>query len=287
VGANVSVDELFGYKVIAFLGQGARSKLYAVKDRGNGETYALKHVVYDERMGDKDDRFLRQVVNEYTTLREIEHPSLRRVIALKRLTPLFQVTEVALVLELIDSATIEEEPPRMLGEYLRIFSEVAEGLAHLHSHKFVHADMKLGNIMLPSPEPTPHCSKIIDLGQSCKSGTIKERTQGSPGYMAPEQAAREPITEQTDIYNFGATMYRALVRNYAETVLVPGEKKPRRPEQVPASMPPAERVPGLDSDLSDLVMECLQLQPHRRPRSMTVVAEALRRIEASSTNMAV
>ncbi len=287
MGANVSVDELFGYKVIAFLGQGARSRLYAVKDRVSGDTYALKHVVYDERMGDKDDRFLKQVVNEYTTLREIEHPSLRRVIALKRLTPLFQVTEVALVLELIDSATLEEEPPKSLKEYLRVFTEVADGLAHLHGKGFVHADMKLGNIMLPTPEPSSHCSKIIDLGQSCKIGTVKERTQGSPGYMAPEQAAKDPVTEQTDLYNFGALMYRALVRDYAETVLVPGEKRPRRPEQVPATMPPADRVAGLDGDLSDLVMECLHLQQHRRPKSMIVVAEELRRLEASARDMAV
>lgn len=287
MGANAIADELFGYKVVAFLGEGARSKLYAVKDRGSGDTYALKHVIYDERMGDKDDRFLKQVVNEYSTLKEVEHPAIRRVIALKRLTPLFQVTEVALVLELIDSATIEEEPPKNLKQYLQIFADVADGLAHIHERGFVHGDMKLGNIMLPTPEPNAHCAKIIDLGQSCKAGTVKERTQGSPGYMAPEQAAREPITQWTDLYNFGATMYRALVHDYPETVLVPGEKKPRRPEQVPATMPPADRVPGLDSDLSDLVMDCLQLQATRRPKSMRAVADQLRSIKASARDMAV
>ncbi len=281
------VEELFGYKVIAFLGQGARSKLYAVKDRHSGDTYALKHVVYDERMGDKDDRYLKQVINEYTTLKAVDHPNIRRMIALKRLTPLFQVTEVGLVLELIDSATIEEEPPKLLREYLHIFTQIADGLAHVHECGFVHADMKLGNIMLPTSGANATGAKLIDFGQSCKIGTVKERTQGSPGYMAPEQAAKEPIDTKTDLYNFGATMYRALVHDYAETVLVPGEKKPRRPEQVPASMPPADRVPGLDGDLSDLVMDCLQLQPHRRPPSMKAVADVLRSLETTACDMQV
>lgn len=287
MGVHAPVEELFGYKVVAFLGQGARSKLYAIKDRHTGDTYTLKHVVFDERMGDKDDRYLKQVVNEYTTLKELDHTVIRRMIALKRLTPLFQVTEVGLVLELIDSATIEEEPPKSLKDYISIFASVAEGLAHVHERGFVHADMKLGNIMMPTKAPTPNCAKIIDFGQSCKTGTIKERTQGSPGYMAPEQAARDPVDAKTDLYNFGATIYRALVRDYAETVLVPGEKKPRRPEQVPATMPPADRVPGLDGDLSDLVMDCLHLQPHRRPPSMRMVAEALRSLETSARDLAV
>lgn len=288
MGSNVSIDDLFGYKVIAFIGEGARSKLYAVKDRASGETYALKHVLYDERMGDKDDRFLQQVITEHNTLKELDHPAIRRTIALKRRTPLFDVVEVALVLEMIDSATLEEESPTQLKSYVKIFAEIAEGLAHIHEKGFVHADMKTGNIMLPpTGAESSGTAKIIDLGQSCKDGVVKPRTQGSPGYMAPEQAAKDPITARTDVYNFGATMYRALVRDYAETVLIPGEKKPRKPEQVPATMPPADRVPGLDGDLSDLVMACLHLQPQRRLGSMAEVAKGLRAIEKSVRDMSI
>lgn len=287
MSAKLFADELFGYKIIAYLGEGARSKLYAVKDRDSGATYALKHVIFDESRGDKDDRFLKQVENEYNTLRHLSHSAIRKAIALKRERPLVQVTEVGLVLEMIDTATLEEEPPQSLREYVRTFAEVAEGLAHIHSKGFAHADMKTGNIMMPGAYGALATSKIIDLGQSCKIGTVKERTQGSPGYMAPEQAAKDPITERTDIYNFGATMYRALARDYAQTVLVPGTTKSRSPDSVPATVPLAERVAGLNGELSDLIMECLVLPIDRRPRSMDKIASRLRGLETTVANITI
>ena len=285
MSSKVILDDLFGYKVVALLGEGARSKLYAVKDRQTGATYTLKHVVIDEAR-DKDDRYLKQVETEYAALRELDHPAIRKMIALKRARPLLKVMEVALVLEMIDSSTLEEDPPKFLRDYVRIFAEVAEGLAHMHEKGFVHADMKTGNIMMPVGRDSEKIAKIIDLGQSCKIGTIKPRFQGSPGYMAPEQSAKEPIVERTDVYNFGATMYRALVRDYAETVLVPGKSKSRAPEEVPATIPASERVPGLSSELSLLVSECLHLKLDRRIDSMRKVANKLRSLESTVNNIA-
>lgn len=281
---KVMVGDIFGYKVVALLGIGARSKLYAVKDRQSGATYTLKHVVFDEDR-DKDDRFLKQVETEYHTLRELDHPSIRRVITIKRARPVLKVTEVALVLEMIDSATLEEDPPKSLRAHIRIFAEVAEGLAHMHEKGFVHADMKTGNIMMPEGGVRGEIAKIIDLGQSCKVGTIKPRFQGSPGYMAPEQAAKEAIVERTDVYNFGATMYRALVRDYAETVLVPGQSKSRKPEDVPATVPASQRIAGLSNELSDLVAECLHLKIDRRVSSMEKVAQKLRSLESTVSDI--
>ena len=287
MSSKLYADELFGYKVVDFLGEGARSKLYAVKDRDSGNTYALKHVIFDESRGDKDDRFLKQVENEYNTLRHVSHLAIRKAIALKRERPLVQVTEVGLVLEMIDTATLEEEPPQLLRDYVRTFAEVAEGLAHIHEKGFAHADMKTGNIMMPGEWGVLGTAKIIDLGQSCAIGTIKLRTQGSPGYMAPEQAAKHAITERTDVYNFGATMYRALVRDHAETVLVPGTSKPRSVDTVPGTVHPVERVAGLNRELSDLVMECLALEVERRPRSMEKIAQKLRALEQTVANISI
>ena len=146
--------------------------------------------------------------------------------------------------------------------------------------------MKTGNIMMPVGRDSEKMAKIIDLGQSCKIGTIKPRFQGSPGYMAPEQSAKEAIVERTDIYNFGATMYRALVRDWAETVLVPGGSKSRSPQEVPVTIPALERVPGLDGELSLLVSECLQLKMERRIDSMQKVATKLRTLEKTVKNIA-
>ncbi len=52
--------------------------------------------------------------------------------------------------------------------------------------------------------------KIIDFGLARIKGETKDRVQGTPEYMAPEQAKHKIVNERTDIYNFGATMYRML-----------------------------------------------------------------------------
>ena len=64
----------------------------------------------------------------------------------------------------------------------------------MHKRGFVHADIKPGNILVTERDEV----KIIDLGQACATGTVKKRIQGTPGYMAPEQAHRQTITDKTD-----------------------------------------------------------------------------------------
>jgi serine/threonine protein kinase len=43
---------------------------------------------------------------------------------------------------------------------------------------------------------------VIRMG----AGMFKERIQGTPDYIAPEQVARRPVTVQTDVFNLGATL---------------------------------------------------------------------------------
>src|SRR5207249_3394635 len=68
----------------------------------------------------------------------------------------------------------------------------------------LHADMKPGNVMLSRSGEV----KVIDYGLAWVKGDAKNRVQGTPEYMAPETVKRKLINERTDVFNFGATMYR-------------------------------------------------------------------------------
>ena len=57
--------------------------------------------------------------------------------------------------------------------------------------------------------------KIIDFGVACKRSATKDRVQGTPEFMAPEQLSKKPLDERTDIYNLGATMYKVLTGKVA------------------------------------------------------------------------
>jgi eukaryotic-like serine/threonine-protein kinase len=265
--------DLFGYKLLARIGQGAASEIHLVQDAKTLQIWALKHVV---RKTDKDDRFIQQVEDEYEIGRQLDHPNLRGTIDLFRKKKLFKTIEVGLLLEYVDAGSIDQRMPKNQLEATRIFAQVARGLAHMHERGFVHADMKPTNVMIADATV-----KVIDLGQACRVGTVKKRIQGTPGYMAPEQAHRLAITPATDVYNFGATMYWVLIGEVIPTAMPPKEEQSGLYKgaidtaRVPLPVPPHERNPGIHHLLSKLVMDCIQLDPSARANSMERIATRL------------
>jgi len=249
--------ELFGYNVISEIGTGAASRIYAVSDRKSGQIYALKHVV---RKVEKEDRYVQQVVNEFEVGKSCKHPVLRNLIELKTTKRfLGPITEVALVMELIDGVGIDDKKLVEVRDILDVFIQVGEGLYEMHKAGYIHCDMKPQNVLVCSDGKV----KVIDYGQACKIGTVKERVQGTPSFIAPEQARCKPLTEQTDVYNFGATLYWVLTKARVPTLLTV-EKEDRRvlkEQDYPTPMQLNDKVsPGL----SDLVMGCLRHRPNER-----------------------
>ena len=79
--------------------------------------------------------------------------------------------------------------------------------------------MKPNNILLSRSADV----KIIDYGLAWIKGEPKERVQGTPEYMAPETGRHKLINERTDIFNFGATMYRLVTFRLPPSTLAEGE----------------------------------------------------------------
>ena len=90
----------------------------------------------------------------------------------------------------------------------------------MHQMGYAHCDIKPNNILRNDTGKV----KVIDFGQSCKIGTVKERIQGTPDYIAPEQVARRPISVQTDVFNLGATLYWALTGKLIPTLYTVNKK---------------------------------------------------------------
>jgi eukaryotic-like serine/threonine-protein kinase len=270
--------ELFGHRVIAKIGTGAASEVYVVQDLKTKQVWALKHVI---RVDQKSERFIEQVEQEYSIGSKLDHESIRGIHKLLRIKKLFTTTEVGLLMELVDAGTLETHKFKNIAEAIRLFAQIARGLEHMNSRGFVHGDMKPINVMVTDKKQV----KIIDLGQACPVDHVKVRIQGTPGYIAPEQANREAITAQTDVYNFGAMVYWVLARKVIPTVLPPqGEAvsaSPLSANMVKLPEPLHTLNRNIPVELSHLVQECVQLNPQDRVQGMGQVAERLESLVGS------
>jgi serine/threonine protein kinase len=262
------------YTVLATLGEGAASMLYAVQNPKNKQVSALKYV---EKTNEKSQRFIDQVEQEYAIGSKLDHDSIRKIRKLIRHRKMLKVTAVSMIMELVDATTLDQKLPRNHSQAVDVFIQIARGLAHMHGRGFVHADMKPNNVLVDEDGKV----KIIDLGQACAIGTIKKRIQGTPGYMAPEQAHRKEITPKTDIYNLGAMMYWVLVGEVIPTAMPPKNTNDSLvggavdTDKVGLPIPPHERNSRIHSLLSKQIMDCIQPISTNRPESMTVVVNRL------------
>ncbi len=262
-----------GYTVFERLGTGARSSIWLVGDRRTGEQFALKRVT---RRATDDNRYIVQAQNDFDVSSKVDHPNLRRGLEMRRIRKLFALKELHVLMEYVDGRTLEEIGPLGTHGLIGIFMRVAHGLESLHQIGYVHADIKPNNIMITQGGDV----KIIDFGQSCPINHVKGRIQGTPDYIAPEQVQRGmPLTERTDVFNFGATLYWAITGKAYPTVM-PSKKRPSGidllgPREAPQ---PHELNPNIPTALSRLVMDCCNAHPKDRPGDMR---EILYRLEVT------
>ena len=261
-------NEIAGYEIMGTLGYGARSTIFAARDSEN-HLFALKRVLKNNAA---DQRFLDQAVLEHEVARKFSHPSLRKSFKLMRQRKLMRTTEVVVVMEFVDGLSLEQARPRSLRRLVRIFQDTAIGLGVMHRGGYVHADIKPNNILITEKDIV----KVIDFGQSCPIGTVKERIQGTPDYIAPEQVKRQEITPRTDVFNLGATMYWCLTRKHVPTMIPrPGESVSKKIKLMKPPPSPRDLNPDIPPALSSLVMSCIEADPLERPQSMTQIYERL------------
>jgi serine/threonine protein kinase len=255
-----------GFTLLKRIGTGARSTIYLATDEEDDSTVALKRVIFERP---EDARVFEQTENEYKVARRVDHPYVRKCYKLQKIRSMFKLRELLLSMEYFEGTTLEDSPTLSLGDVLLVFRMVAGGLNAMHQQGFVHCDMKPNNILLSKSGSI----KIIDLGQSCRIGTTKPRIQGTPDYIAPEQVRRKPLGPKTDIFNLGATMYWALTGKNVPT-LIPKKNSYGLPVNEPRRAPHEikKRIP---TNISKLVMDCIQNDPADRPSSMMTVVSRL------------
>lgn len=258
-------------RVVKSLGTGAGSSVFQVNDQKKGGYYALKIV---KRADADDDVFIAQAMQEAEVGPKLNHPSLMKIFdhRIKR-NWMMKVASVELLMEYIDGRTLDELEMPERGQLVLMFMNVASALNHMHRRGVYHGDLKPGNIMLSKAGVV----KIIDFGTAWIKGQEKNRVQGTPQYMAPEQAKEKVVNDKTDLYNLGATMYRMFTGHHANGGGLPGEDGaaigPRGKIRPPIKLDP--KIPG---GLNEVIMACLNPNPSARPAGAYEVENLLKAV---------
>jgi len=271
--ANVSNSPKFSgmkYRIVSPLGTGAGSTVLQISDKtAGGKRYALKVV---RRQDADDDVYVAQAKVEFEASKKLNHPAIVKIYDMRVKRSWFRLAGVELLMEYVDGKTLDEIEAPDMGQLVLVFCQVADALKHMHRRGVFHADLKPSNIMLSKDGQV----KLIDLGTAWIRGSDKNRAGGTPQYVAPEQVTEKVINEKTDVYNFGATMYRMFTGRFANQGLPQagdgGIRKVAPPSQIQTTIPPR---------LNDLILACLEMKPEKRPEGVFEVHKELSKVARS------
>jgi eukaryotic-like serine/threonine-protein kinase len=260
------------YRVLRTLGIGGMGYVFQAEDTVLGRPVALK--VMKPGLDETGHPRLR-FQQEARIMASLQH---------EHLVTVYHVGEengaAYLAMELLQGETLDRWLHRVkradAADVLRIGREIAAGLHTIHKNGLMHRDLKPSNLWLEAP-----CSrvKILDFGlaryvESDIRLTQSDRTVGTPGYLAPEQARGDAVDARGDLFSLGAVLYCLCTGNApfegSNTLAVLSALALDHPQ------PPHEVNPRLPRALSDYVMKLLAKDPADRPASAREVVETFR-----------
>ena len=181
-----------------------------------------------------------------------------------------------LLMEYVEASNLKllfaRQDPVFQENVANILIDSAIALEHVHDSGYMHLDFKPENILVTRNGSVRLVD--FDLAQPKPDKPRKfSRNPGTPAYMAPEQLQREAIDHRVDIFAFGASAYELLTNQKPFEGESPDEILARQLSGPP--IPLRELNPDLPAELEQIVLKCLERDPHQRYPYMSVVVQHL------------
>ena len=275
--------QLSWYTILEVLGTGGFGVTYLAHDNNLDRDVAIKEYLptsFAHRHGDQsvkpltlgqEDNFswgLANFLKEAKTLAKFSHDNIVRVHSV------FEANNTAYMVMEYESgdnlATIIKEQGSISQDFQkRIFYPIIEGLHKIHELGFIHRDIKPANIYIRE-NGTP---VLIDFG-SARQTSLQQTSEFtaliSQGYTPLEQYSSDYGNQGpwTDIYSLAATIYQGVTGKKPDDSLGRSACMLRsQPDRVARLS--AEDYPGYEQQFLDATFAGLNLQPERRPQTLT------------------
>ncbi|QSH40149.1 serine/threonine-protein kinase [Lentisphaerota bacterium ZTH] len=224
------------YKFVRSIGFGGMKAILQVRDRDTTRSVAMAIIPdYDDRPREDVARFIR----EARITARLEHPNIVPIHDIgvdSSGSPYFTMKllrgrTLSMILSKLKNGDEEVLENNSLPRLLRVFVKVCNAVAFAHSKNIIHLDLKPENIHIGdygevlvldwglakfTDDKDENISEKQDNPEELESSnqfmTLDGVAKGTPGYMAPEQAAGRNNSKdaRTDIYAMGSILYAIL-----------------------------------------------------------------------------
>jgi len=281
------------FELCAPIARGGMAQVWRGRHCETDITVAVK-VLADEEAGDQQRRQLR---HEVRSVAKLDHPNIVDVYDLGEISEAtafesggrFRPGQPYVIMEHADGGTLRDLEGSLDWPMLRELSlTLLEALGHAHARDIVHRDLKPSNVLLVDDERGRRLA-VSDFGLAHVAGAANPRvgsgacTQGTPGYMAPEQFREIPYSygPWTDLYGLGCLTWKlACGRPPFESPNPMGVAWKHLEQPLPAFDPDLELPAAFDAWLERM----LEKNPADRFDSAAAAARALRAVDRDGSS---
>ena len=201
------------YELLGEIGRGGMGTVYVGRDKQLDRRVALKVLNIHDPNGHAAER----MAEEARVLASLEHPGIVPIHDLGTLPD----GRIFYAMKLVDGTRLDaySKTGATLSERLRVFSRICETVSFAHARGIIHRDIKPENIMVGQFGEVLvldwGVAKIAGIGRehsspgsAARSHTASGTVIGTPGYMAPEQAAgvSDQVDALSDVFSLGMTL---------------------------------------------------------------------------------
>jgi serine/threonine protein kinase len=198
------------FELLEVLGRGGMGAVWLAQDAVLRRNVAIKEVQIPAGIPQAEAEAMEaRVMREARAAARLNHPNVTTIFDVVR-----DEGRTWIVMEYVNAPTLADlvasGGPLTPQEVATIGLAILSALDAAHAAGIIHRDVKPANVMVPADGNV----KLADFGIAAIQGDPKLTTTGlivgSPSYMSPEQAQEGHVTEATDLWGLGATLYYAV-----------------------------------------------------------------------------